>query len=79
MPTAIFHRQQSDKLLSDKKRLTDVGLFFHRQVQAKNILKEHAGKCRINKKKKNSAKIVSLRERIGCAVMVLTDNSNYLQ
>lgn len=30
-------------------------------------------------KKKNSAKIVSLRERIGCAVMVLTDNSNYLQ
>lgn len=29
--------------------------------------------------KKNSAKIVSLRERIGCAVMVLTDNSNYLQ
>ena len=33
----------------------------------------------LTKKKKNSAKIVSLWERIGCAVMVLTDNSNYLQ
>ena len=52
--------------------------YKQKNYKSKNILKEHAGKCRINKKKKNSAKIVSLRERIGCAVMVLTDNSNYL-
>ena len=51
--------------------------YKQKNYKSKNILKEHAGKCRINKKKKNSAKIVSLRERIGCAVMVLTDNSNY--
>ena len=53
--------------------------YKQKNYKSKNILKEHAGKCRINKKKKNSAKIVSWRERIGCAVMVLTDNSNYLQ
>lgn len=52
--------------------------YKQKNYKSKNILKEHAGKYRINKKK-NSAKIVSLRERIGCAVMVLTDNSNYLQ
>ena len=52
--------------------------YKQKNYKSKNILKEHVGKYRINKKKKN-AKIVSLRERIGCAVMVLTDNSNYLQ
>lgn len=39
--------------------------YKQKNYKSKNILKEHAGKCRINKKKKNSAKIVSLRERIG--------------